>query len=108
MADGSGKSESGGMRVPPMEDGGGHRCTATLIDENTRLTKEFLETTPGKEFEKYRGEWIAVASGNVVAHGKDPNQVHAEGRNAGRGSPLMEYIYARPEDVPWFYIPPKA
>ena len=74
------------------------------IDENTKLNIEFLEAMPDEEAEKYRGEWIAVAGGRIVAHGKDPETVHEKGCDANRGVPHMEYIYASPE-VPWLYIP---
>ena len=75
------------------------------IDENTKLNIEFLEAMPDEEAEKYRGEWIAVAGGRIVAHGKDPEMVHEKGCDANRGVPHMEYIYASPEEVPWLYIP---
>ena len=108
MAGGIGKNECGDARSPPTPNSnGGHRYTSRPIDENARLNFEFLETAPAEEFEKYMGEWIAVAAGKIVAHGKDPEQVHEEGWNAGKGVPHMEYIYASPEEVPWLYVPPE-
>ena len=85
-------------------EGGGSVYSSRPIDENTRLNIEFLETMPDEEAEKYMGEWIAVAGGKIVAHGKDPEQVHEKGWGAGKGVPHMEYIYASPEEVPWLYV----
>ena len=93
------------MAKADKEDGGEYLYPSRPIDENTRLNFEFLETTPSEEYEKYRGEWIAVAGGRIAAHGKDPEQVHREGREAGKGVPHMRYIYASPEEVPWLYVP---
>ena len=54
----------------------------------------FLANMPEEEYNKYRGEWVAVAHEEIVAHGKDPRRVHQEGRRAGKGEPLMDYVYA--------------
>ena len=75
------------------------------IDEGTKKTLEFMEAMTPEVAQKYRGEWIAVASGEIVAHGKNPNLVCEAGRRAGKGDILVEYIYATPEEVPWLGIP---
>ena len=72
-------------------------------DPDIAKNEEFLKSLPLEEYEKYRGEWIAVAGGGIVAHGKDPERVVEEGRNASKGEIYMEYIYATPEEVPFFY-----
>lgn len=64
---------------------------------------EFLRSLPIKEFEKYRGEWLAVAGGGIVAHGKNAERVLEEGWKAGKGEVFMEYVYASPEEVPFSY-----
>ena len=64
---------------------------------------EFLRSLPIREFEKYMGEWIAVAGGGIVAHGKNPEIVLDKGWEAGKGEVYIEYIYASPEEVPFPY-----
>lgn len=65
---------------------------------------EYLWSLPIKEFEKYRGEWLGVAGGGIVAHGRNPERVLKEGREAGKGEVYIEYIYASPEEVPFSYM----
>ena len=71
-----------------------------------RKDVEFLATMPADEYERYRGEWVTVADAKIVAHGKDPRRVHQEESRAGRGAPLMEYIYADWSEVPFAYRAP--
>ena len=61
---------------------------------------EFLMSLDDKEILRYSGEWVAVASQEIVAHGKDPGRVHEEGSKAGKGIPFMDYIYADPSGPP--------
>ena len=65
--------------------------------------REFLKSFSSQDALQYAGEWIAVACGEIVAHGKDPRRVHTEGCKAGKGGPFMHYIYASPEEVPFCY-----
>ena len=67
---------------------------------------EFLSNMPEEEYKKYRGEWLAVANGEIVAHGKDPERVHQAGCEAGKGVPFMEYVYADYTEVPFAYYDP--
>ena len=83
----------------------GYRSPYSEIDEGAVKDLAFLNAMTPKEAEKYMGEWIAVAGGGIVAHGKDPRKVCQEGRRAGKGSPYIRYIYAKPEEVPWLYVP---
>ena len=62
--------------------------------------RAFLKSFTSQDALEYAGEWIAIASGEIVAHGKDPGRVHEEGCKAGKGGPFMHYIYSSPEDVP--------
>ena len=55
-----------------------------------------------EEYEKYMGEWVAVAGGRVVAHGKDPHRVREEGRRTGKGEPLVDRI-DEPTDEPLIF-----
>lgn len=64
-----------------------------------------FESMTAEEFEKYRGEWVAVAGGEIVAHGKDPLRVVRQGSAAGKGVPYMRYFYASASEVPLFYTP---
>ena len=96
---------AGARYIPSEEMRVGYPPQCTQIDEGAKKDMEFLNAMTPKEAEKYMGEWIAVAGGGIVAHGEDPAQVCQEGRKAGKGGPYMRYIYAKPEEVPWFYVP---
>ena len=91
--------------IPPEEMRVGYPPQCTEIDEGARKDMEFLNAMTPEEAQKYMGQWIAVAGGGVVAHGEDPMQVCEAGWKAGKGCPHMEYIYAKPEEVPWLYVP---
>ena len=91
--------------IAPEDMRVGYPPSCTQIDENAKKGLEFLNAMTPKEAEKYMGEWIAVAGGGIVAHGEDPRQVCKEGRKAGKGALHMRYIYAKPEEVPWLYVP---
>lgn len=77
-----------------------------MTGNSVRECRKFVESMTTEEVRRYAGQWIAVANGEIVAHGKDPGQVHEEGCNAGKGNPYMRYMYAGPEEVPFLYIPP--
>ena len=74
-----------------------------MKDSDVDKDCEFLRSLDPKEMWRYRGEWVAVASQEIVAHGKDPRRVHEEGYKAGKGIPFMDYIYADPSELPFFY-----
>lgn len=67
---------------------------------------KFLASMPEEEYKKYRGEWLAVASGEIVAHGRDPRRTLTEGCRAGKGMPLMKYVYADCTEAPFPYYDP--
>ena len=67
---------------------------------------EFLANMSDEEYNKYRGEWVAVVDAKIVAHGKDPGRVYDEGYRVGKGVPLMEYVYADHTEVPFAYCDP--
>ena len=77
-----------------------------MTGNGPRECREFLESLTGDDVRRYAGQWLAIASGEIVAHGKDPRRAHDDGQKAGKGEPYMEYIYAGPEEVPFFYYPP--
>lgn len=107
-----GDDDAGGVGAPPMpapvaarHAGDGCLPPCSEIDENAVKNLAFLNALDPKEAEKYMGEWIAVAGGRIVAHGEDPEQVCRSAHEASADEPHMRYIYASPEEVPWFYVP---
>ena len=105
--------DSSGLRAdpgPPVFDGdvivqpedmrAGYPPHCRPVDEGTEKNLAFIEAMTPEVAHKYRGEWIAVASGEIVAHGKNPRLVCQEGRKAGKGAIFVDYIYAGPEEVP--------
>ena len=77
-----------------------------MVDNSPRMCRAFLKAMTSEDIKLYAGQWLAIASGEIVAHGKDPGRVLDEGRKAGKGQPFMEYIYAGPEEVPFYYYLP--
>ena len=69
------------------------------IEGDHTKDREFLANMQEEEFNKYKGEWVAVANAEIVAHGKDPYRVREEGRMAGKGEPLVDRI-DEPTDEP--------
>ena len=65
-----------------------------------------LANMPIEEYDKYRGEWVAIVDAKIVAHGKDPGRVHDEGYRIGKGSPFMDYVYKDHTEVPFALRPP--
>ena len=78
-----------------------------MKDSDAMKDYTFLMSLGPKKIARYRGEWVAVASEEIVAHGRDPRRVHTEACRAGKGIPLMEYIYADPSEVPFHYYVPR-
>ena len=64
---------------------------------------KFLASKTPEELEPYRREWVAVVNREIVAHGKDPERVHKDACDAGKGMPFMEYIYTDYTVVPFAY-----
>ena len=64
---------------------------------------KFLVSKTSEELEPYKREWVAVVNKEIVAHGKDPELVHKEACEAGKGMPFMEYIYTDYNVVPYAY-----
>ena len=91
--------------IAPEDMRVGYPPQCTQIDEGAKKTMEFMEAMTPEVAQKYMGQWIGVADGEIVAHGEDPEQVCEEGHKASKGSLLVEYIYAKPEEVPWLYVP---
>ena len=96
---------NGDVILSPEDVRVGNPPQCTGIDEDAVKNLAFLNAMTPKEAEKYMGEWIAVACGEIVAHGRDPGRVCDAAREAGKGAPHMRYIYAKPEEVPWLYVP---
>ena len=74
-----------------------------MKDNDVEECLEYFESMTDEEAGRYAGQWLAVVSGELVAHGEDPERVHEEGCNAGKGQPYMRYIYRGPEEVPLAY-----
>ena len=96
---------AGDRYIAPEDMRVGYPPQCTQIDEGAKKNVEFMNAMTPEVAKKYMGQWIAVASGEIVAHGEDPEQVCEEARRASRGGFLVEYIYAKPEEVPWLYVP---
>lgn len=68
---------------------------------------KFLASKTSEELEPYRREWVAVVNREIVAHGKDPERVHRDACEAGKGMPFMEYIYSDYAEFPSIYYAPE-
>ena len=74
------------------------------MKDTTKKDMEFLDSLTGERADPYRGEWVAIYDGRVVAHGKDPGRVAGAAHKAGVTSPLMEYFFGDHDDVPYYYM----
>ena len=74
-----------------------------MEDNDGEKNYEYFMSLDPKELVQYRGEWVAVACEEIVAHGKDPERVHEEAYKAGKGIPFMDYICADPSEFPIYY-----
>lgn len=106
------RTRRGPHEAGDAQDGGVQRSGAAgsdprgVYDPGMEKNLEFMRSQAVcEEAKQYMGERIAVAGGGIVAHGKDPRRVHRDGYSAGKGAPLMYYIYAKPEEVPFYYVP---
>ena len=76
-------------------------------DEDTTLKDlEFLRSLTAEQIRPYRGEWVAINDGKIVAHGKDGGKVIDEAWRSGVKSPLMERFCGDPSEVPYLYTGP--
>lgn len=64
-----------------------------------------MNVLTSEEAEKCMGGRIAVADGNLVACGKDPENACRMAHEAGAYEPYIRYIFAKPEEVPWLCVP---
>lgn len=95
-------SVPGGAHGAPNEGArAGYRSPYSKFDVAAMRDLAFLNAMTPKAAERYMGEWIAVADGEIVAHGEDPTKVCHEGRKACKGAPRMRYICAESEAAPW-------
>ena len=69
-----------------------------MEDNDVEACLEYFDSMTDEEVRRYAGQWLAVASGELVAHGEDPGRVHEEGWKAGKGEPYMRYIYRSLEE----------
>ena len=87
-------------RPPPGTPCGNRGATVVrtdpcvIDDPDLEKNDNFIKSMTDEVAEKYKGEWIGVADGRVVAHGKSYGRVHNEACNAGLGSPLIHYVFS--------------
>ena len=73
-----------------------------IYDPDIERNDSFLKAMTAEDMEKYKGEWIGIAGGGIVAHGKEYVRVHEETCRADKGEPLVHYI-GPTEEVPVFW-----
>ena len=81
-ADGARKIPKAATAVPDERDWVSPRIVSkgngkprVIEDIDAKKDSDFLDSMTPEMAEQYRGEWIALAHGAIVAHGKDPEQV---------------------------------
>ncbi len=45
------------------------------MEDTTVKDLEFLDALRAERADPYRGEWVVIYDGKIVAHGKDPERV---------------------------------
>ena len=99
---------AGGEALRPVQEAEDDAVDASIwgeVDENALKNQAFMNELSPEEAQKYMGEWIAVADGKLVAHGKDPEEVCKMAHEASTYEPYIRHIFAKPEEVPWLYVP---
>ena len=69
-----------------------------MEDNDVEKCLGYFDSMTDEEVRRYAGQWLAVVSGELVAHGENPGCVHEEGWKAGKGKAYMRYIYRRLEE----------
>lgn len=64
---------------------------------------EFLQSLTTEQIDPYRGEWVAINDGKIVAHGKYAEKVIEEAWRSGVKSPLIEHFFNDPSEVPYLF-----
>ena len=72
--------------------------------DTTAKDLQFLRSLTTEQIDPYRGEWVAINDGKIVAHGKKAEQVIDEAWKAGVKSPLIEHFFNDPSEVPYLYM----
>ena len=81
-----------------------------IYDPDAEKNENFLKAMKAEDTERYKGEWIGVAEGSVVAHGRSYTRVYEEACNADKGEPFMHYVGPMEKNVVflgfrWCYAP---
>ena len=91
--------------VKPMSDE--DTTVKPMSDEDTTVKDlEFLRGLTSEQIDPYRGEWVAINDGKIIAHGEYAEDVIGEAWKSGVKSPLIERFYNYPSEVPYFYTGP--
>ena len=87
-------------RPPPGTPCGKHGAIVlrtdpcVIYDPGMGKNEDFVRSMSAEDAEKYKGEWIGLADGRVVAHGKRYGRVYDETCKADLGSPLIHYVFS--------------
>ena len=63
-----------------------------IYDPDAERNENFPRAMKAEDAEKYKGEWIGVAEGGVVAHGKEYTRVYEDACKEDKGEPFMHYV----------------
>lgn len=69
------------------------------VDEDLARFKK-TQNWLGEHREQFMGQWVALEGDQLIAHGKDGLQVHAQAKAAGIKVPFLEHIVE--DDEPFF------
>ncbi len=75
-----------------------------IYDPDIEKNEGYLRSMTAEDAERYKGQWIAIADGGVVAHGTDPLSVCGEGHKADKGAPLMYFVQEHRDLIPFFVL----
>ncbi|MBI5228367.1 hypothetical protein HY988_07275 [Candidatus Micrarchaeota archaeon] len=56
---------------------------------SSSVLKSEYETYLSLDPKEYRGQWVALLGGKVIAHGNDPKKVYDEANNVSKKKPFM-------------------
>ena len=74
----------------------GQKHTRTAVDEEIARFKKTQEWL-AQNREQFMGQWVCLEGNQLIAHGPDALQVHAQAKAAGIKAPFLEHIVEEKE-----------
>lgn len=68
-----------------------------MTEQRRGVRPPVIDRQLAKELDQYRGRYVAIDDGHVIASGESPTDVLAEARERGYPDPLLHRVPSHPE-----------